>query len=277
MLQLRYEFVTKLCEGSFLMIKEKMNALSTLFKKRRRLKKPVKVILILFLLNVFLFSLALMEHQKKNTFEAHARSAKKENALLKKDLAEKDELMLQPQRAYSLKVRELLKKEKLTHWLLLQTDERWANVSYGWGDEAPTVAMNGCTLDALAIIDSRIKNKEISPETILNWSKNNYFTDQGTSWSIYKDFAEKNKYTYKDLGTDIQNARPYLEKDIPVLAAAKPGMFTTIGHTLVLTHVSDRGFRLLDPSDNSLKNHSLTTYSEEQLSPELVHYWVIYD
>jgi hypothetical protein len=79
------------------------------------------------------------------------------------------------------------------------------------------------------------------------------------------------------LGTDIQNARPYLEKDIPVLAAAKPGMFTTIGHTLVLTHVSDRGFRLLDPSDNSLKNHSLTTYSEEQLSPELVHYWVIYD
>lgn len=258
------------------MIQKKLETLRHLYKNRRHLKKPVKIILILFLLNVYLFSFTLIEHQKKIAFEAHARSAQKENNLLKKEIAERDELLLQPQRAYSVRVRESLKKEKLPSWLLLQTDERWANESYGWGDEPATVAMNGCTLDALAIVDSGIKNREVSPKTILEWSQNKYFTDKGTSWTIYKDFADANDYHYKDLGTNIQAAMPYLEKNIPVLAAAKPGMFTTIGHTLVLTHVSDRGFRLLDPSDNSRKNHSLTAYSEEQLSPELEHFWTIY-
>ncbi|GCF95590.1 hypothetical protein NRIC_34810 [Enterococcus florum] len=66
----------------------------------------------------------------------------------------------------------------------------------------------------------------------------------------YKDFAEANDDRYKGLGTNIQaTVVSYVEKNIPILVAARPGIFTTIGHTLVLIHVSDYGFWLLDPSN----------------------------
>lgn len=188
----------------------------------------------------------------------------------------KDKLLLNPQQAYSLKVRDKLKKDKLPHWLLLQTDERWAHLPYGWGEENSTLAMNGCTIDALAIVSSLINNKETSPKKILSWSKNKYFTDDGTSWSIYKDFSREHNYKYRDLGANIENTQFYLKKNIPVIAAAQPGIFTTIGHTIVLTHFDNNGYRLLDPSDNSLKNHSLTTYSGAVLSNELIYFWTIY-
>lgn len=245
--------------------------------KKRKLKKVVKIILVLLGIILFFAIITGVQLHKIQRLEQQQDQTTHEIKRLKKEVKQKERekfLAQNPQEAYAVKVKQTLKKQNLYDWLILQTDERYRDLPYGWGP-VPTLEVNGCVIDALAIVDSGIQNREVSPEEILKWSKNTYFTDEGTSWSIFKDFADKSGYKYKDLGDKVEDTVPYLEKGTPVIAAAQPGIFTTIGHAVVLTHHDKKGFRLLDPSDNSTKNHSLTTFSSDQLTANLVHYWVI--
>lgn len=242
--------------------------------KKRKLKKGIKIILVLLIIVCVLSIIVGIQQHKIDCLELKQIKDSKEIHQLKVQVEREKRLTENPKEAYALRVKEILKQEKLNHWIILQTDERFRSLPYGWGPE-PTLEVNGCVIDALAMVDSWIQNREISPKEILKWSKNTYFTDQGTAWSIFKDFASKFGYQYKDLGNDLENTIPYLEKDVMIIASAQPGIFTFSGHAIVLTHYDKNGFRLLDPNDDPTKKHSLMFFSKEELETNLVHYWMI--
>lgn len=176
-------------------------------------------------------------------------------------------------KSYGMAVREQLKAQGLNDDLILQTDERWANEIYGWETDA-TVGNNACAIASLAMINAYWQHTPLTINQVLNWAGNDYFTDAGTLWSIFPAFAEKYGYKYKDLGTNVADALPYLKNNVPVLISVKPGRFTTVGHIMVLTHADDEYIRLLDPNDNENKNHALTSFSKEVIQKELRHIWV---
>lgn len=136
-----------------------------------------------------------------------------------------------------------------------------------------TLDINGCAIASLTILESILKDELLEPQVILDWAKDDYFTDGGTSWSIFPAFAKEFGYEFEDLGDNIENALRYLDAGNPVIVSAKPGYFTTVGHIMVLTDYTDEGIKLLDPNDTARKQHSLTTFPVDDVKGEFMHYW----
>ena len=247
-------------------------------KKRRKLKKKVKRVLLLILACIcLLIGFSVKNHLHQRQIEAQQQEKiLKEKAKAKQ--AREKQLAFEkknPQRTYSEKTRKKLTKENLNSYLILQTDERWAKKKYGWG-ESTTFAKNGCAIASLAMIDSYWQKELIKPTTVLSWAKDDFYTDQGTSWAIFPQYAQQNNYQYLDLSDRIQNALPYLKKGIPVLISVNPGKFTPNGHIMVLSAYNGKKIRLLDPNDDAKKKHSLTWFTPEELQNEAAHLWVLY-
>ena len=159
--------------------------------------------------------------------------------------------------------------------LILQTDERWKATPYGTG-ENNTLEKNGCAIASLAMIASYLDNAEVLPQAILDWSQSNYFVEgQGTTWTIFQDFATAKGYMYENL-TDISAAEAQVTQGHPVVISVQPGAFTETGHIMVLTGFSDGKFWLNDPNDTEEKGHSRTAFTPEQLEVEALNYWAIY-
>lgn len=247
-------------------------------KKRRKLKKKVKKVLAIILIFLCTITFFAIKNQmnKKGIQAQQAALLQKQKIAKEKKLKQQKRLEKKyPIKTYAEKTRVQLKKKSLNTYLILQTDERWASQKYGWG-KADDLATNGCAIVSLAMVESFWKKKMITPNEILEWSKERYYTDQGTSWVIFPKYAENFRYQYHDLSDRINNALPYLEKNIPVIASVYPGRFTDVGHIMVLTSYDGKYIHLLDPNDNKEKQHSLKSYTPDEIQQELAHLWVIY-
>ncbi|MGM0240162.1 C39 family peptidase [Enterococcus sp. AZ103] len=147
--------------------------------------------------------------------------------------------------------------------LILQTDPTWANTPYGSGSTTNDLATNGCAIASLAMVASFYQSRNVSPQEILNWSGNTYYTEgSGTAWSIFSAFAANNGLNYQNLGVDgsaIQNA---LNRNIPVVLSVNPGEFTDVGHIMVIMKdLNTDQIRVFDPNDSPRKKHYNQTYN----------------
>lgn len=248
-------------------------------KKRRKLKKSVKKVLLLFSLILFALITTRLYVVQKHHIELEKKAtqlvALKKRTKEKQERQEKQEKQekLEPYKTYSSKTKEKLSADHLNSHLILQTDERWANSHYGWG-AVPTIAKNGCAIASLSMVNAYFNKSTDTPNKVLKWAGDNYFTDGGTSWNIFPDFAVQYNYNFINLGDNIDSAIPYLEQGIPVVASMHAGDYTTVGHILVLASTNSKGIRMLDPNDNVQKKNSLTTHSTEKIQSNLNHLWV---
>lgn len=177
------------------------------------------------------------------------------------------------QQQYSQKANKTLKGNNVPTPLILQTDERWAQNSYGTGEDN-TLAQNGCAILSLTMVLSYFEKKEATPYDILSWAHNNYFvTGQGTAWQIFSDFANHYQLQYHDLGNDFQTASKYLQQKIPVIVSVKPGRFTEVGHIMVLGAQQNNQVLVLDPNDKPAKTTYKELFHPEDLTGEIIHYW----
>lgn len=140
--------------------------------------------------------------------------------------------------------------------LFLQWDERWGYHEYA--DEF--MAINGCAPTSLAmVIVGLTGDTSINPKVVADYSYNNgfYVEGVGTSWDLMIEgashFGIEGKYLYlneSSLLTSLKNGNP-------VIASVKPGIFTTIGHILVVTGLDENG-KLIINDPNSRENSSKT-------------------
>ena len=180
----------------------------------------------------------------------------------------------QSQQSFSKKANTYLKKRNpktINYPLNLQTDERWSELSYGDN----TLGVNGCAIATLSMILSKEQNRVVEPTEILDWAKDVYFVEgAGTSWTIFQDFATYYGLPFKNLGNSINSALDYLKKDIPVVVSVAPGEFTDTGHIMILAASKDGNIQVYDPNDTPKKSHYKKTYTKDEISSQVINYWV---
>lgn len=140
--------------------------------------------------------------------------------------------------------------------LFLQWDERWGYNKYS--DEF--LAINGCAPTSLAmVIVGLTGDTSINPKVIADYSYNNgfYVEGVGTSWSLMTDGASYFGLNSEYLNLNKSSILTSLKKGNPVIASVKPGIFTTVGHFLVVTGLDEDG-KLIINDPNSIKNSSKT-------------------
>lgn len=184
--------------------------------------------------------------------------------------------------AYSEKVNQKIDNQafsnRLSMKLLLQTDKRWKDLSYGSGNvEGNTLELNGCAIVSLTMVASYLDQKDYVPQDILNWAKEDYYSEgEGTKWLIFSDFALEKQYQFENLGDDIQQVKDHLQQKRPVIVSVRPGLFTETGHIMVLTGFDDGMFWINDPNDSQEKRHAERQFQEEELLADAVNFWSFY-
>ncbi len=132
-----------------------------------------------------------------------------------------------------------------------QWDERWGYLTYG----NDNIGINGCGPTCLSMVASGLlKDTSKSPDAIAEFSvENNYCTvASGTAWTLMSSGAKKLGLKSESVVVGANSLKAVLEKGQPVICSMKPGDFTTTGHFIVLTGITDDG-RLMINDPNSIK------------------------
>lgn len=240
-------------------------------------KGPIFLLVLSMLTVVLTFFFMYMDNVSTKQEKIAAENKKKQELVNKKKVVKK---------TYEEETNEKIASGSFSNRmkipLILQTDKRWKKEYYGVEDGDPiqnTLEINGCAIVSLAMVSSYLEQTERTPLEVLKWSGNRFFSkDQGTSWSIFSEFAAENKYQFADLEDNIELAKEHLKKGHPIIISVKPGYFTEIGHIMVLSGYNEvnNTFWLNNPSDTKKKGHSIKEFSQEDLQKEAIRYWAIY-
>ena len=138
--------------------------------------------------------------------------------------------------------------------LYMQWDERWGYNKYG----QDYFAINGCGPTALSMVAVGLTgNENLSPQYIKNFSfKNGYLVDGvGTAWSLMTEGARKLGLKSKIIPLNSSSIISNLKKGNPIIATMGPGHFTTEGHYIVLTGITDDGKVIVNDSDSIYRSN----------------------
>lgn len=131
-----------------------------------------------------------------------------------------------------------------------QWDSRWGYLTYG----NDNIGINGCGPTCLSMVAAGLlKDTSKSPDAVAEFSvENNYCTvASGTAWSLLSSGAKKLGLKSESVVVGRDSIKAALEKKQPVICSMKPGDFTTTGHFIVLTGLTEDG-RLMINDPNSI-------------------------
>lgn len=162
-------------------------------------------------------------------------------------------------------------ENKLNIPLYYQYAQPWGNKQYGNG----TIAKNGCAPTAIAMVLTYLKGYTITPADIVDFTKDRYYVSGvGSSWNIFPACADRWGVGCVSIGTSKTSVVQALEAGFPVVLSMGPGIFTSSGHIIVLTGITDDGkVTVNDPNDNSRKNHVNREFSLSQVLSEAKGGW----
>lgn len=254
-------------------------------KQKKESKSVLFIIVILslifFLSGLFAKVVPMKEGHGLSSFLSTNFTETKATEKLQKKVVEKKQPEMKKM-SYSEQVNQDIEEQKfpnrLAMPLLLQTDERWKAMPYGTGSpEGNDLAINGCAILSLAMITSYWENREVLPTEILEWSGNDYFMDgEGTAWAIFSEYSNEKGYVCEDLGMELIAVEDHVKAGHPVIVSVQPGIFTTVGHIMVISGTNDGKFWINDPNDSEQKGHSIKEFTSEELANEAVNFWAIY-
>lgn len=158
---------------------------------------------------------------------------------------------------------------KATPPLLLQTDRRWADASYGSSD----IEKSGCAPTCMAmVIVGLTHNKKVTPKAVADYAvkKGYYEEDKGTSWEFITKGGKHWKVQGVEISLSYKSIKEQLDKGHPIICSMRPGDFTDEGHFIVLTKMEDGQIKLHDP--NSLER-SNCLWDYETLEHQIKNLW----
>lgn len=129
-----------------------------------------------------------------------------------------------------------------------QWDSRWGYVKYGNN----IIAVNGCGPTCMSMVYSGLKkDTAMSPAEMAEYclEKSYYSADSGTAWSMMTTGAEDLGLQAEQISVSKEAVKEALKAGHPVICSMAPGDFTTQGHFIVLTGLSEDGkIQLNDPN-----------------------------
>lgn len=187
--------------------------------------------------------------------------------MLSRNLDMTDYVLGYPKKKGNLYSKTIGEVEQGKYPLLLQYDSRWG---YGiYGDEV--IAINGCGPTSLAMILAGLTGKNnVTPYDISLYAYNNGYYENGTSWSFFTNGVKK----YGIVGTEISLSKSTmideLEQGHPIICSMRKGDFTTTGHIIAITGISDGKFIINDPASVERSNK---LWSYEKIKGQIKNLW----
>lgn len=160
--------------------------------------------------------------------------------------------------------------------LLIQTSPKWGSLPYG-NTGSQQLYENGCAIVTLAMTQSYLDNRSVSPKDILEWSGDRYYTPDGTSWQIFEDFTNEYGYTLENFGGNFHTAMEASNEGKLIVVSVGEGLFTEVGHFVIVRGYDpiDGQVYLNDANDNPEKAFSMQGIDESVLLEEGLNYWAI--
>lgn len=154
--------------------------------------------------------------------------------------------------------------------LLLQWDKRWGYESYG----DSIIGLAGCGPTCLSMVYVYFTHDlNGTPREIASYcEKNGYYTENGTSWSLWTEGLPALGLSGKELPLGENSMKTALDQGKLIVCSMRPGDFTTSGHYILLYDYDDTGFCVKDP--NRVSNSS-RTWDYDTLSPQIKNLWTI--
>lgn len=137
--------------------------------------------------------------------------------------------------------------------LFIQWDERWGYDTYGDN----YLAINGCGPTTLAMVIAGLTgDTTITPLSVANFSARNghYVNQVGTSWSLMSEGALAYGLKTQVLPLSENTILATLQNGDPIIASMGPGTFTSIGHFILLTGVTEDGKITIHDSDSRIRS-----------------------
>lgn len=154
--------------------------------------------------------------------------------------------------------------------LFLQWDKRWGYESFG----DSIIGLSGCGPTCLSMAYVYFtRDLNGTPREIASYcEKNGYYTEYGTSWSLWTDGLTALGLSGRELPLSENSMKKALDQGKLIVCSMRPGDFTTSGHYILLYDYDETGFCVRDP--NRVSNSS-RTWDYATLSPQIKNLWTI--
>ncbi|MBG9982468.1 C39 family peptidase [Aerococcaceae bacterium DSM 111020] len=161
--------------------------------------------------------------------------------------------------------------------LIIQTSPQWRSLPYG-NTGSQQMHENGCAIVTLAMTKSYLDNRDVTPNDILSWAGEQYFTPDGTSWQIFQDFTIENNYHLENFGNNFENAMKATQEGKPVIVSVSEGQFTEAGHFIIVRGYDEENglVYINDANDDVKKAFSMQAVDEDVIINEGINYWAIF-
>lgn len=155
-----------------------------------------------------------------------------------------------------------LKEGEIPH--LLQWDQRWGYFPYGSG----TIATSGCGPTCVSMVVSGLTgDKTATPAKMGDYAvKQGYLdSENNTAWAFMTNAPKEYGITVSEETLTKENLVKVLESGSVVVCSVGPGVFTDIGHYIVIVGQKDDKLIVLDPfnTENSEKTWGFEEFSEQ--------------
>lgn len=163
-----------------------------------------------------------------------------------------------------------LEKSKVVP-LLFQWDQRWGYTIYG--DDVMGLTACGPTCLSMACI-YLLKDAKFTPRYVADFSQNEgyYIPGSGSAWTLISEGGEKLGLDVEELPLGKQVMLDALNEGRLVICSMKPGIFTRVGHFILMIGTEDGKFQVNDP--NSIIR-SRTLWDYDDIKDQIGNLWAI--
>lgn len=152
---------------------------------------------------------------------------------------------------------------------LYQTDPQWASHPYAGG----TVEKNGCGPTCLSMVYVALTGRDdLDPAAMADFSgRGGYVSNGMTAWALMNDGAAELGLTSEELPASAGAVREALLAGKPVICSVGPGDFTTTGHFIVLSGLTEDGEVVVH--DPNSAERSARPWDLEQVLGQCLNLW----
>lgn len=166
----------------------------------------------------------------------------------------------------------------------LQTDSRWANVSYSAKGESTTIGKAGCGPTSMAMVLATWADSSVNPKTECMWALSHGYKapHQGTYYSYFVPAAKRYGLICYQLNSASiygnansshhATARKAVDGGDLVIACMGEGLWTSSGHYVVVYNVEGNMVYINDPASTKMaRTHGNYAVFKTQVK----YYWII--
>lgn len=166
----------------------------------------------------------------------------------------------------------------------LQTDPRWANVSYSARGESTTIGRAGCGPTAMSMVLATWADPAVNPKTECMWALSHgyKYPHQGTAYTYFKAAAARYGlecrqitpgYIYGNANSPYHaQAKQALDNGDFVIACMGKGTWTRSGHYVLVWGIEGNIVYINDPASTKLMR---TRGNYLVFKQQVKHYWII--